>query len=143
VGNKRHRRQDFRVGLPVLALGVLGAWFGTVQPVPAAGLTCQQDCEGGGCAQVSCGPAVSGNGFCGCSTAALTWGEGTYSTWCRAWGRPQPACPFPAPAQDQYSDSMAPGAVSPRTLHGVVTEGGLHGSVQVVAEDGRSETIQW
>jgi len=28
-------------------------------------------------------------------------------------------------------------------VHGTVTAGGLHGSLQVIAPDGRAETIQW
>jgi len=42
-----------------------------------------------------------------------------------------------------YSDSATPSAVPPRLVQGTVTDGGLHGSLQVVAADGRSETLQW
>lgn len=42
-----------------------------------------------------------------------------------------------------YADSATPAAVPPRSVHGTVTDGGLHGSLQVIALDGRSETIQW
>ncbi|HET9226676.1 MAG TPA: hypothetical protein VFR31_08415 [Thermoanaerobaculia bacterium] len=39
--------------------------------------------------------------------------------------------------------SQAGSAVPPRTIQGTVTGGGLHGSLQVLGVDGRSETIQW
>jgi hypothetical protein len=42
-----------------------------------------------------------------------------------------------------YADSAAPSAMPPRSIQGTVTDGGLHGSLQVIAFDGRSETIQW
>jgi len=43
----------------------------------------------------------------------------------------------------QYVDSMAGAPVPPASVHGTVTDGGLHGSLLVVGLDGASETIQW
>lgn len=42
-----------------------------------------------------------------------------------------------------HADAATPSAVPPQFVHGTVTAGGAHGSLQVIALDGRSETIQW
>jgi len=42
-----------------------------------------------------------------------------------------------------YVDAAAPAAIPPRQVHGAVTAGGLHGSLQVTADDGRTQAIQW
>ena len=215
-------------------------------PAWAAGLACRQDCSKGSCSQVTCDKVKAGqpNGFCRCRSASETLDGKTYSSWCGAWGQPQPACASQEPARDgqgrpqaeasvqlenaqklaqalrsrnpyvatlvravqdlsnwaegpveglihdsyyddsqgvlthtatlpfagrvvtnglgtaqinvtvngdmtrlahlkSYSDSATPSAVPPRLVQGTVTDGGLHGSLQVVAADGRSETLQW
>jgi len=33
--------------------------------------------------------------------------------------------------------------VAPRTIQGVITEGGLHGNLVVIGGNGQSETVQW
>jgi hypothetical protein len=215
-------------------------------PAWAAGLACRQDCSKGSCSQVTCDKVKPGqpNGFCRCSSASETLDGKTYSSWCSAWGQPQPACASQEPARDgegsplletsvqlanvqemaqalrsrnpyvatlvraiqdlsrwaqgpvegllhdsyyddsqgvlthtaalsfagsvvtsglgtaqiditvsgdmtqlshlkSYSDSATPSAIPPRLVQGTVTDGGLHGSLQVLAPDGRSETLQW
>ena len=42
-----------------------------------------------------------------------------------------------------YAMQATPMAVAPLMVSGIVTEGGLHGALQVTAIDGKSETIQW
>jgi hypothetical protein len=42
-----------------------------------------------------------------------------------------------------HSDAATPSALPPRLVRGTVTAGGSHGSLQVTALDGRTETIQW
>jgi hypothetical protein len=64
----------------------------------AQGLSCEQDCSSGSCAQVDCGPAT-GNGYCECGSGALPWGEDVYLAYCRAWGKPQADCGHATPVQ--------------------------------------------
>lgn len=47
------------------------------------------------------------------------------------------------PRLKTYADSAAPSATPPRSIQGTVTDGGLHGSLQVIGFDETSETIQW
>jgi hypothetical protein len=43
----------------------------------------------------------------------------------------------------QYCSAAAPSAIPPTSIHGVVTAGGLHGSLSVLGPAGRSQTVQW
>lgn len=43
----------------------------------------------------------------------------------------------------QYVALTNPSAVPPAAISGAITEGGLHGTLQITASDGKSETIQW
>jgi hypothetical protein len=43
----------------------------------------------------------------------------------------------------QHADAATPLALPPQLVHGTVTAGGSHGSLQVTALDGRTEVIQW
>jgi hypothetical protein len=215
-------------------------------PARATGLICKQDCVKGSCAQATCERVKAGqpDGFCNCVSASETLDGSTYSSWCSAWGQPQPACASQEPARDaegnplpetsvqlensqelaqalgsrnpyvaalvraledlsnwadgpvagfvhdsyydesqgslthtaalsfagsvvmnglgaaqiditvggdmtglshlkSYSDVATPSAIPPQHVQGTVTDGGLHGSLQVAAADGRSETLQW
>ncbi len=58
----------------------------TPLPTKADGAACLQSCNGKDCRQVSCGEAVSTEGFCQCQSAALPWSGETYSSWCRVSG---------------------------------------------------------
>jgi len=227
-------------------LGGLFLFTLTSLPAWAAGLACRQDCSQGSCSQATCDKVKAGqpNGFCRCSSASETWDGTTYSSWCGAWGQPQPACAPQAAVRDErgrplaqapvqlenaqalaqalrsrnpyvatlvsavqnlsnwaegpveglihdsyydtahgvlthsvalpftgrvvtsglgtarieitvkgdmrqlahlkaYCDSATPSSVPPQLVQGTVTDGGLHGSLQVIAPDGRSETLQW
>jgi hypothetical protein len=44
---------------------------------------------------------------------------------------------------ERHVDAASPGVISPRKINGTVTAGGLHGSLQVTAADGRQQAIQW
>ncbi len=43
----------------------------------------------------------------------------------------------------EYCSTAAPAAIAPTAIHGVVTAGGLHGSLTVMGTAGRSQTVQW
>jgi hypothetical protein len=43
----------------------------------------------------------------------------------------------------QVADTAFPAAIVPGTIHGVVTDGGLHGSLVAISPDGKSQPIQW
>jgi len=43
----------------------------------------------------------------------------------------------------QYCAMVAPAAVPPAQIHGVVTDGGLHGNLVAQSAGGQSQTIQW
>ena len=43
----------------------------------------------------------------------------------------------------EHAAATSPAAIPPQQVHGSVSAGGLHGSLQVTAADGRTQTIQW
>lgn len=86
-----------------LVIGLLAA-----VPAYAAGLICAQTCGAEGCEQATCVAASQEAGYCTCRAGALPWGEGGYAAWCRASGKPAPACPVPQPAEDNAGRPIDP-----------------------------------